>query len=645
MLAGLLAAFPGREAAAQPTPVVIDSATCGRLYFDGANWIHEVDLNITLGDGYRITRVNGTAHIGGASWGVTPQESAFSPIPGGVRAIFVGSEQPPSGAVIDFSATVTAVNFDIPDTDTDNHRFTCVVPQDDANATGTAAANATGTAAANATGTAAAIATETAAAQPAPVEIRGVSCGSFAFIDGIWFQAIDLTVATGVDYDVSTIEGNATSGGIQFYPVSGYDETGPGMYRVSYTFGPNRPATGTEFVYRTSVVVRHATTGAEADDTSEIRCVVPQDDANATGTAAANATGTAAAQPTPVEFKGSACGAFYFDGANWIQEIDLDLAIADGYELFAISGTASLGGVVQGLVYLHEETSPGSYRAFYSLGTDRPATGSLVTYETSVIVRNPSGGVRATETLTCTVPPDVDQTATAAANATGTAAAQQTIDAEATQTAQVTPPTLTQTAQVTPPTRTPTASLAPTEPGATTGIVAVTLLTEDGSDLPDGIVVCLDLDCRELDALASMNAMVAAAPSGTTITFGDVSPGEHLVSVRVDELLVASQAVTVAAGETTAVVIVLPGAASTPKIILNPPGGGSGEPVDPGDGDDGGGDGAGGGSGSGGGGAPVTSLPSTGAGDATTASTWVVLLGGVLLLVLAGGMALRARRR
>jgi hypothetical protein len=160
------------------------------------------------------------------------------------------------------------------------------------------------------------------------------------------------------------------------------------------------------------------------------------------------------------------------------------------------------------------------------------------------------------------------------------------------------------------------------------------VLTGDGAPLPANTLVCLDLDCRSPD-------VAAAAPSGTTVTFPDVAAGEHLVSVSVDGLLVASQAVTVAAGETTAVTIVLPGGASTPKIIFNPPGGGSGEPVDPGDGGDGGGDG----SGSGGGTAPVTSLPSTGTGDGTPASAVMVLLTGALLIAAAIGLAMRNRLR
>lgn len=228
----------------------------------------------------------------------------------------------------------------------------------------------------------------------------------------------------------------------------------------------------------------------------------------------------------------------------------------------------------------------------------------------------------------------IDTQGTSDANATATAAAQQTIDAGATQTAQVTPPT----------------TSTPTDVPVETGAVAVTLVTDDGSDIPDDTLVCLDLDCRSLASLASTSALVAAAPSGTVVTFTDVTPGNHLLSVTVEGTLVASQTVPVAAGATTEVTIVVPAAEGTPpNIIINPPGGGSGNPDDP-DGDNGGSDdggSTGGDSGNGGGGsgaAPVTSLPSTGTGDETPTSALIVLMGGILLIVAAVGIALRSRR-
>jgi hypothetical protein len=175
------------------------------------------------------------------------------------------------------------------------------------------------------------------------------------------------------------------------------------------------------------------------------------------------------------------------------------------------------------------------------------------------------------------------------------------------------------------------------------GTAVITVVTEDGSPIPDNTIVCLDLDCRNLDEVMTG----AAAPSGTTVTFTDLAPGQHLVSVTVAGSLAASQTVTVAAGAVTEVTIVLPAADATPNIIIIPPGSGSGQPVDPSDGDgadDGdasGGDDSGSGDG---GAAPVTSLPSTGTGDETPASALIVLLGGLLLIAVAGGLAVRNRR-
>ena len=82
--------------------------------------------------------------------------------------------------------------------------------------------------------------------------------------------------------------------------------------------------------------------------------------------------------------------------------------------------------------------------------------------------------------------------------------------------------------------------------------------TADGSDLPDGLQACIDANCKPIGALASMQVMALALPSGSGVAFLNVPLGDHEVSVRnAQGTVLASRTVTVGADQTPDVTFVL----------------------------------------------------------------------------------------
>ena len=146
------------------------------------------------------------------------------------------------------------------------------------------------------------------------------------------------------------------------------------------------------------------------------------------------------------------------------------------------------------------------------------------------------------------------------------------------------------------------------------GGVAVTIVTSDGSLVPDDTVVCLDASCVDLDDFSA-----AAAPSGSVASFADVAPGTHVLTVTVDGVSVFDESIEVVGGAVTEVTITLPvGGAATPGSTVTPvvP-----QPT------------------------VVTILPSTGAetNSFNPQLVWLMLLVSAGLIGLAGGMVWRRR--
>jgi hypothetical protein len=152
--------------------------------------------------------------------------------------------------------------------------------------------------------------------------------------------------------------------------------------------------------------------------------------------------------------------------------------------------------------------------------------------------------------------------------------------------------------------------------------VDVTVVTSNGSPIPDDTQVCLDARCVDLDAIAA-----AAAPSGTVASFADVAPGTHALTVSVGGATVFTGQVEVVAGGVTMVTITLPiGGAATPGATVIP---GTtaipGDPTKPATG--------------------IVTLPSTGAEAGTVGSLWMwtLLLISAGLIGIAGAMIWRRR--
>lgn len=100
--------------------------------------------------------------------------------------------------------------------------------------------------------------------------------------------------------------------------------------------------------------------------------------------------------------------------------------------------------------------------------------------------------------------------------------------------------------------------MQPPGTGEEAGAVIVRVETDDGSDLPDGVQACVDADCEPLGALASMQLMALALPSGSGVAFSAVPIGPHDVTLRdADGAVLDSQRITVVQNEVTEVTFVL----------------------------------------------------------------------------------------
>jgi LPXTG-motif cell wall-anchored protein len=272
--------------------------------------------------------------------------------------------------------------------------------------------------------------------------------------------------------------------------------------------------------------------------------------------------------------------------------------------------------------------------------TGRVVTGAADNNLTNNVATTEAQVVEATNTPTATATNTPTETATATNTATNTPT--ETATATVTNTATDTPTnTIVSTATEIPPTATDTPTSTVTGVPATSTIVAqpgtavVTVVTSSGSPIPDDTVVCLSAQCQSLDDIAA-----AAAPSGTSVTFGGLAPGTYPLTGFVGAGQVYADTIAIVSGETTAVTITLDGAApttgpGTPDDGNVGPGGGNG------DGDAGDPDGIGDG---GQNLAPITSLPSTGAGSGNAWGTYLVLLAGAALLACAGLLAWKQRR-
>ena len=117
-------------------------------------------------------------------------------------------------------------------------------------------------------------------------------------------------------------------------------------------------------------------------------------------------------------------------------------------------------------------------------------------------------------------------------------------------------------------------STEPAEPTATsvdaTGSAIITLTTEDGSDIPDGTLVCLDSDC--LDPLTTASLIASVVPSGFEVPFGELEPGSYTLAVFFGNEQVFAETIEIVAGEVTEVTVVLPAAddPATPTNDITP---------------------------------------------------------------------------
>ncbi|MGC4106571.1 MAG: hypothetical protein QM753_09530 [Thermomicrobiales bacterium] len=213
-----------------------------------------------------------------------------------------------------------------------------------------------------------------------------------------------------------------------------------------------------------------------------------------------------------------------------------------------------------------------------------------------------------TETPTATSTP-TDVPATETPTATGTPTDEPTSTATA-------------TATEVPPTETPTATaVATTTAAPVLGVVIARVETVDGSDLPEGLRVCLDDDCQPVGVLASLDRAMLRLPSGSGVIFADVSLGQHRVRVLdARGAVLAERMVTVDFDEPITLDLVLgrqPVPSMTPTVS---PAATS---------------------------APVSSLPNTG-GDASGGSgmaTWLMVTATLLLIASLGLQGWRIARR
>lgn len=140
-----------------------------------------------------------------------------------------------------------------------------------------------------------------------------------------------------------------------------------------------------------------------------------------------------------------------------------------------------------------------------------------------------------------------------------------------------TEPTPGETPTTTPVPGTPTPTPDGTPPAEeTTTDVIVTVRTVDGGDIPDGTEVCLtstdgDYDeCLTLDEVAGQ-MVVAAVPSGTTISFSDVPAGTYALTVPANAPYLAyAETIEVADGEPYEVTVVLQLDDETPPATETP---------------------------------------------------------------------------
>ena len=245
------------------------------------------------------------------------------------------------------------------------------------------------------------------------------------------------------------------------------------------------------------------------------------------------------------------------------------------------------------------------------------------TATSTVTVAPPTATDTATSTVTV-APPTATDTATSTvtvAPPTATDTATSTVTQDAPTATEATAPATTTSSPTDVPANTPTAVPPTTESTGTIpvqgpGTLVVTIVTNDGSPIPDDTEVCVGDVCQSLDEIAA-----ASAPSGTSATFAGLAAGSHQLTILVDGALVYEQTVTVTADQTIEITVVLPTAGpGTPSVVPVTPGGNSGPP-------------------------PVTSLPSTGTGSDASWAAYLVLLGGAALVSLAGGLTWRQRRR
>jgi len=266
------------------------------------------------------------------------------------------------------------------------------------------------------------------------------------------------------------------------------------------------------------------------------------------------------------------------------------------------------------------------------------------------------------------IPPTATPTATAAATSTptatsttaSTATATATPDASVTATATVTPEVTETVAPTGTSTPSETATTSPEATAVTTGNVNATIYTIDGNTFPDDAIILLTSPNGEeftpggfgLASTGAIRAFVAAAASGSVVSFTEIPAGDYVLTVtNASPYVDYMQEVTVTAGETLELAITLQTEASSPTatvpgaatpiatgtvppttVSTETPAAGApttAAPAQP--------------SGSG---VAVTTLPKTGQGANTQGGelSLLLLLGAAMLTVLGAGLGLARRR-
>jgi len=248
-------------------------------------------------------------------------------------------------------------------------------------------------------------------------------------------------------------------------------------------------------------------------------------------------------------------------GFTWLLSQPTSVTIRLYNEWMTIIGseTLTLSGSGSDTYAITFTGSPASVVASVMVTGDYPSE----TYSDQVLCSTPTPtATLSTATATATVPTATltaeDETSTPTStptNTVSTATSTATAEVTASTTATLTSSATATSAEAPSPTFTATA-------GVQTGSLMVTIQTSDGSDLPDGLSVCVEDDCQSIAPVgfsgATRGLRAAVVPSGVEVTFTDLTLGEHEVTLRDSgHQVLASQNVMIEAETTTQALLIL----------------------------------------------------------------------------------------